>query len=164
MAARYVLDANVFIEASRRYYAFDLIPAFWQALVDYADKGMLCSIDRIKKELARGNDELAEWARHKFQNWFLSSDETETVEAYRQIVLWVQQQNRFLPAAKADFARCADGWLVAYAVAHSCIVVTHEQYSSDARRSIPIPNICRAFGVQAIDTFAMLRALGVKLG
>ena len=27
----YVLDANVFIEAARRYYAFDLVPRFWTA-------------------------------------------------------------------------------------------------------------------------------------
>ena len=164
MAAQYVLDANVFIEASRRYYAFDLIPAFWQTLVDNADSGRLCSIDRVKQELMRGNDDLAEWAHKIFHNWFLSTDEADTVEAYRRIVTWVQQQNQFLPAAKADFASCADGWLVAYAIANGCIVVTHEQYKSDAKKSIPIPNICRAFGIQAIDTFAMLRALGAKLG
>ncbi len=29
----YLLDANVFITASRRYYAFDLVPTFWSALV-----------------------------------------------------------------------------------------------------------------------------------
>lgn len=29
----YVLDTNVFIEADSRYYAFDLVPAFWDNLV-----------------------------------------------------------------------------------------------------------------------------------
>ena len=28
-AARYLLDANVFIEAKNRYYGFDFCPAFW---------------------------------------------------------------------------------------------------------------------------------------
>lgn len=39
----YVLDADVFIEASRRYYAFDLVPfnRFWDILLHYADDGAI---------------------------------------------------------------------------------------------------------------------------
>lgn len=44
---KYVLDANVFIEAARRYYAFDLAPAFWRALIKHAIQGRVLSIDRI---------------------------------------------------------------------------------------------------------------------
>jgi len=40
-AARYILDANVFIEATRRYYAFDLAPKFWDSLVHYAANGQI---------------------------------------------------------------------------------------------------------------------------
>lgn len=29
----YLLDANVLMEAARRYYAFDIAPGFWQALI-----------------------------------------------------------------------------------------------------------------------------------
>lgn len=50
----YVLDANVFIQAARRYYAFDLAPAFWRALVDHASEGRVQSIDRVLRELERG--------------------------------------------------------------------------------------------------------------
>lgn len=28
----FIPDANVFMEASRRYYAFDIAPPFWEAL------------------------------------------------------------------------------------------------------------------------------------
>jgi Zn-dependent peptidase ImmA (M78 family) len=38
-APPYVLDANVFIEAARRYYALDLAPGFWQKLTQYASAG-----------------------------------------------------------------------------------------------------------------------------
>ncbi|MHB9112955.1 MAG: DUF4411 family protein, partial [Thermoleophilia bacterium] len=44
MTRPYLLDANVFIEAANRYYAFDLVPAFWQALIDHATNGELLSI------------------------------------------------------------------------------------------------------------------------
>lgn len=44
----YVLDANVFIEAARRYYAFDLAPKFWDSLIEQVDCGVIESIDRVK--------------------------------------------------------------------------------------------------------------------
>lgn len=44
----YVLDANVFIEASRHYYSFDLVPKFWETLVHYASNRQVVSIDRVK--------------------------------------------------------------------------------------------------------------------
>ena len=62
----YVLDANVFIEAKNRYYAFDLMPSihrFWEILVRYASDGRIRSIDRVEKELQKEKDELSEWAR-----------------------------------------------------------------------------------------------------
>lgn len=62
-----VLDANVFIQAARRYYAFDIAPRFWEALVEYAERGRLTSIDRVKFELDRGKDELTRWANGQFQ-------------------------------------------------------------------------------------------------
>ena len=32
----YLLDANVFIEAAKGYYAFDIAPRFWEALISEA--------------------------------------------------------------------------------------------------------------------------------
>ncbi len=76
---------------------------------------------------------------------------------------WVRDQTQFSNAAKANFASGADGWLVAYAVARRRIVVTHELPAPDARRKVPIPNVCEAFDVPFVDTFEMLRELGVQL-
>ena len=67
----YVLDTNVFIEAARRYYAFDIAPHFWQMLNDHANHGHILSIDRVKVELERGKDELAEWASGSFHEHFV---------------------------------------------------------------------------------------------
>lgn len=158
----YLLDANVFIEASRRYYAFDLAPPFWESLVHHASNGRVRSVDRIKKELERGKDELAKWAKSHFSHAFVLTDETDVIQSYGEIMTWVQAQSQFLDAAKADFANGADGWLVAYAKIHACVIVTHEVPAADARRKVPIPNVCRAFDVPFIDTFEMLRKLGVR--
>ena len=69
-----------------------------------------------------------------------------------------------MPAAKAEFAGCADGWLVAYAKVHGFVVVTQEVYAAEARKRVLIPNVCKASGVNYVDTCTMLRGLGAKLG
>jgi hypothetical protein len=159
----YVLDANVFIEAARHYYAFDIVPSFWQMLIDHANNSLVLSIDRVKFELEGGKDELAKWAKNDFRECFVSTEDDEVIAAYRKIMVWSQGQAQFTPGAKAEFARVADGWLVAYALAKVCIVVTREQFNSEAKARIKIPNVCRAFGVQYVDTFEMMRELGVRL-
>jgi hypothetical protein len=160
----YVLDANVFIEAARRYYAFDIVPPFWQILVNHGNSGRMLSIDRIKNELNRGNDELAEWANNSFHMCFASTAGEDIIDSYRQIMIWSQDQSQYTEGAKAEFASVADAWLVAYALAKGCIVVTHEQFDANIRRRIKIPNVCRAFDVEYVDPFRMMRVLGIRLG
>ena len=160
----YVLDANVFIEASRHYYAFDIAPRFWQILIDHGRSGDLLSIDRIKQELVRGKDELAEWANNDFHENFVSTEDDDVIAAYRRIMIWSQDHSQFTPSAKAEFASVADGWLVAYALAKHCIVVTREQFDANIRRRVKIPNACQAFSIKYVDTFQMMRELGVKVG
>ncbi len=126
---RYLLDSDVFIQAARQYYAFDLVPAFWQALVDLASNGSLLSIDRVRDELEQGKDELAEWADQTFRPLFASTNESDVLQIYGRIMQWAQAQPQYSAAAKAEFADVnnADPWLVAYALAKQYIVVTQEQ-------------------------------------
>jgi len=159
----FVLDANVFIEAKNHYYRFDLAPGFWESLIFHANNGRIESIDRVRGELERGNDELAEWIKGQFHRAFVSTDEEDVDESYRKIMEWVNTQRQFTDAAKADFARSPDGWLVAYAGAKGRTVVTHEVLKPDVKIKVPIPNVCRAFNVPFVDTFEMLQILGVRL-
>jgi hypothetical protein len=164
---RHVLDADVFMQAARHYYAFDIVPGFWQALVQHAQAGTVLSIDRVRtKEIDRGNDDLKDWANTAFLPWFAPTDEGDVIDAYRRVMHWAYTQAQFTDAAKAEFADegNADAWLVAYALAKGCVLVTHEQFARDAKARIPVPNVCQAFGVEVVDTFQMLRALGVRLG
>lgn len=163
---KFVLDANVFIDAHRRYYSFDIAPSFWRTLVELAEKGHVVSIDRIKDELLNGDqdDMLSKWATSEFNPWFMPTDNDEVFNAYSEIITWSVVEKQFTDAAKALFASKADSWLVAYAKAYNYIVVTFEQYSRDKRNKIYIPNACRAFGIQYMNTFEMLRELNVNLG
>lgn len=159
-----LLDANVFIEACNRYYAFDIVPAFWTKLVDLASDGRVLSIDRVKDELQQPIA-LSNWANGAFRAWFAPTNENDVIQAYAAVMQWAQTQAQYSAAAKAEFANVtnADPWLVAYAQVKGLVVVTHEQPSSSIKRKIPIPNVCAAFGVQFIDSFAMLRGLQVTL-
>jgi hypothetical protein len=160
-----VLDADVFMTAARSYYAFDLVPNFWDVLVREARNGRLLSIDRVKAEIDRGNDRLKQWANNGFHRWFVSTNEGSVLGHYRVSMQWAATHPSFVPAAKAEFADAgnADAWLVAYARATNSTVVTNEKYDSNIRQRIKIPHVCEAFGVTYLDTFQMLRALGVRL-
>lgn len=159
----YLLDANVFIQAKNSYYSFTICPGFWSSLVEHFELGSLCSIDHIRQELVRGNDELAEWVKSEVPNeFFLDTGEDGIREKYQEIILWVQRNPQFFDLAKADFAASADGWLLAYAQAKNLIVVTQEQLAPGVKNKVPIPNVCEQFAIQYKDTFFMLNALNVK--
>ena len=61
-AMKYLLDANVFIEAHQRYYAFNLCPGFWKSLIWHHKQNRIYSIDRIELELKGSGDDLYKWA------------------------------------------------------------------------------------------------------
>lgn len=158
----FLFDSNAFIEARRRYYAFDICPGFWDAVLLLHREGRLFSIDRVGEELEKGNDELKEWAAGAPETLFAPSGSPDVVGIFGRLQSWVFGQSQFFPQAKADFAAKADAWLIAYAKAKGLVLVTHEEFAADARKRVPMPNVCRAFQVEHVNTFDALRELGVK--
>ncbi|MDP2173920.1 MAG: DUF4411 family protein, partial [Candidatus Cloacimonadaceae bacterium] len=65
-------------------------------------------------------------------------------------------------AAKDKIADISDSWLIAYAKASEAILVTNEN-KKNRTSIIPIPAVCRQFGVEYMNTFEMLRRLNIKL-
>lgn len=163
---KYLLDANIFIQAHQTYYAFDIAPSFWENLILNAKHDKLISIDQIKAELQNSNadDPLSSWATNEFNEWFISSADDVVYEKYRNIIKWAQQHEHFNQGAKTEFASSADSWILAYAKAHDYTIVTHETYDRNIKRRIKIPNVCEAFGISYTDTFTMLRDLDIKIG
>lgn len=159
----YVLDANVFVQAHRRHYAFDFCPGFWDFLVHENTAGRIISIDRVRAEILEG-DALDAWARTLTGGTFFATTATpEVVASFSAMMQWVYGNTQYRDEAKAEFAQVADGWLAAYAKAHpGHVVVTHEEFKADAKKRVPLPNVCKQFGVPYVDTFAMLRALQAR--
>lgn len=168
MLTQFVLDTNVFIGAYRFYYAFDIAPGFWVKLLAKAECGIIVSIEQVLDEILRGHnpnspeepDELSQWATSEFIPYFERVD-TEVITAYTDIVNWVAQSDSYSDAAKQEFASVADGWLIAYARAKEACLVTHEKEKRKGK--VPIPDVCDQFGVEYINTYEMMRRIGLIL-
>lgn len=151
---RYLLDTNVFIQAKNLHYGFDFCPAFWDWLIQQSGAGKVASIEKVADELYAGGDELADWAKARGDGFFLKPDDA-VVPALNTVSDWAQSQG-YESAAVATFLQVADYWLVAHALAHGYIVVTHE-VPADTTRKIKIPNVCIGLGLHCVSPYEMLR-------
>jgi hypothetical protein len=164
---QFLLDANSFIEPRDRYYAYDICPGYWTALVRLHRAGRVCCIDRIRAELVPKDeddwDDIARWISEETpETFFKKTEDQAVIGRFQEMVKWAYAEKQFTDAAKAEFASVADGWLVAYAAENGLIVVTHEEFNPEVKRRIPIPNVCEEFEVEYVNTFEMLRSLGAR--
>jgi hypothetical protein len=158
----YLLDTNVFVEAHRRYYGFDICPGFWVWLLHHQVANRVLSIDRVRQELKTG-DALDQWIKDTApSDLFHSTQDAAVIAHFGSMMAWVQDEAQFTPAAKAEFAQVADGWLAAFAKAHGHTLVTHEEFAATAKKRVPLPNVCKQFRIEYQDTFVMLRELEAR--
>ena len=151
---RYLLDANVFIQAKNLHYGFDFCPAFWEWLDVQNAAGIVASIEKVADELYPYGDQITDWAADRGDAFFLPPDDA-VLPALQTVSDWATGQG-YEPAAVATFFDKADYWLVTHALAHRCTVVTHER-AADSARKIKIPNACIGLGVRFLNPFEMLR-------
>jgi Domain of unknown function (DUF4411) len=150
----YLLDADVFIQAKNLHYGLDFCPAFWDWLVRGNASGRVFSIEKVGDEIAVGDDELSDWSAHRGAAFFLPPDEA-IVRALGRVGAWATQQP-YEPAAVSTFLQVADCYLVAHALAHGHILMTHES-PANSRRRIKIPNACIGVGIKFMTPYEMLR-------
>ena len=94
--------------------------------------------------------------------FFKKTQDQEVIDAFQEMVTWVNSVVQFTSAAKAEFASVADGWVVAFAKVNALIVVTHEEYVPAVQKRVPMPNVCLEFNVDCVNTFEMLEELKVR--
>ena len=112
------------------------------------------SIERVGDELLAGEDELADWAGDRDDNFFRSPD-AALLPALAKISEWVTNQS-YDQAAVSTFFQKADYYLVAQAYAGQHTVVTHEIPSTSSRK-IKIPNVCIGLGIKCMTPYEMLK-------
>lgn len=150
----YLLDANVFIQAKNLHYGFDFCPAFWDWLDQQNGLERVFSIERVGDELTVGGDALADWATERKRTFFLPPD-AAMLTSLPTVSEWVSSQD-YSPAAVNTFLQVADYYLVARALAHEDMVVTHEA-AADSVNKVKIPNVCIGLGIKCVTPFEMLR-------
>jgi hypothetical protein len=158
----YLLDANTLIEAKNRYYRMATCPGYWDWLLHAHARGLIGSVDSVARELRKGNDDLADWAKAHSAMFEPESDEA-TQHAFAEVAKHVALQAATMkPGALEEFLAGADPWLIAKARTTGAVVVTQEQLKPDAKRKFLIPNVCQHFGVEWIDTFDLLTRLEAR--
>ncbi|MFC1460894.1 DUF4411 family protein [Verrucomicrobiota bacterium] len=150
----YLLDANVFIQAKNLHYGLDFCPAFWDWLIMKNASKEVFSIEKVGDELDAGDDELAAWATQRGPDFFVKPD-AALLPALGNVSTWATGQ-QYEPAAVNTFLQVADYYVIAYALAHSDTVITHE-VASPSTRKIKIPNACIGLGIKCMTPFEMLR-------
>lgn len=155
----YLLDANILIEAHRKYYPFDFCPGFWEWVEVKHKQETVFSIDAVHKELTGSEDRVSNWAKGmNVSGFFLSTNNNETEASMKDICDWAEEkENSFQPRALDEFYGSADLVLIAHAKAHRHVVVTNEA-DRDTKNKVKIPKVCKAFNVTYINTFQLLRS------
>ena len=116
----------------------------------------------VYNEIAKGGDDLAKWAGlARSVNLFTDPDK-EVQAKFSQVAVYIMNPQHH-SAQSSLFMRGADPWVVSFAFASGGTVVTHEKLVPANSSKVKIPNVCRHFGVPYMNSYDMLRALGIKL-
>lgn len=153
---KYLLDANVLIDAKNRHYGFDFVPAFWKWIEREHRGGTVHTVRSVADEILAGSDELSQWMASLPSHFAVPVDSSDE-PSLRAVAQWATVRG-FTQGAVSDFLAKADYFLVAQAATRHCTVVTQETLDPLAKKRIKIPDACLAAGVTYISPFAMLRA------
>jgi predicted nucleic acid-binding protein len=152
---KYLVDADVLIQAHNAHYQFSFHPGFWDWLIQANQAGTVHSVEAVYQELSGAQDQLSNWATQHRAELFVAPDQQVTNEL-TAVAQWAQSQPNYTQGAIADFLAAADAVLIAHARAHDLTVVTHERSAPDSQNRIKIPDACMGLGVPCIDPFTML--------
>ena len=161
MVAPYLLDTNFFIQAHRMYYPIDVVPSFWNRVIELANEGLIISIDKVHSELATGKDDLYKWCNTNLSHSFFH-DSRSAISAYAELTKWAASRaSHYSAGALSEFLDVneADAWLVAYAKTNGYIIVTHEVSDLLSKKRIKIPD-AGLIPIECINTIELFRRLG----
>lgn len=158
----YLFDTNIFIRSKNEMPA-DIWPTFWARMIDIVNSGEVYTSEKVKEEIARGNDELTQWMKNNAPESFYCPVDADVITKYAQVLNWANGIERFTPEALGQFATVADAYLVATAAAKGLTIVTYETSDPRCKRRVKLPDACIAMGVNYCDLNAALRNLGIKI-
>ncbi len=169
----FLIDTSALITPYRKYYAFDLVPAFWEKLKECFEAGKIVILDKVWNELEKGGaeDNLSSWlSSNKSLVTIYTYKTEEVIKSYADVLQYIQTSNLYYESAIAAWAieEIADPWLIAAAKANDFIVVTEENGSKgistkQKNKDPKIPDVAKALGVDTVSLFEMMRRLRIKI-
>ena len=154
---QYIIDSNVFIQSHRMYYQFGFCPGFWEWIekINF-DNVQILSIDKVDEELTRSNDLLSKWVKER-KDRFAKFD-AESMKYISDIHKILKEQGvedrkirEFVDDTKAD------AFLIAYAKAHNCTLITHEERTNNIKsKKVHIPDVCDSIGVECTTLYKVM--------
>jgi hypothetical protein len=158
---KYLLDANIFIQAKHLYYRFEFCQGFWDWISQAHQADIVFSTEKVKIELKNGSvgDPVRVWMDTLSENFFLPDmTDPAVIGSYRQIMIWIASNNHYTQQAKDEFARpnVADAFLIAVAKTYGYTIVTHEKSQPGAKKRVLIPDAAKAFDVECIMIYDLL--------
>jgi len=158
----YLLDANVFIDANRDYYSFDMVPEFWEWLLHMGVNDKIKIPIEIYEDITEGSkkDKLTDWIKQSHARDALILDEAAQVNLVQRVTMEGYASD--LTDIEVDMIG-SDSFLISYVLAkpgERCVVTTEVSKPSRKRANRHIPDVCRQLGVRSCNTFDLLRTLG----
>lgn len=154
---RYLLDANVLIDADRDYYPLERVPEFWAWLVHQSEQGVVTVPAEMYGEVVAGKGDLVDWLKEHKRTLVLE-DEANSV-----LVRDVLSQGYGSDLTDAEIERIGnDPFIVAYALAGespATVVTTEVSRPSAQRANRRLPDVCDALDVPCPSTFELVRTL-----
>jgi hypothetical protein len=162
--AEYILDSNFFIQSHRFSNPLDISISFWKKVEQIAHDGLIISIDKVRDEIYRNEDELTDWCKNHLPADFFK-DSVSLVDEYSRVAAWAGGHTQYNTSAKATFldANIADAFLVTYALAdiENRVIVTQEESAPNSIKRILLPEPCAYFSIRYINMIELFRELKV---
>lgn len=139
---KFLIDANTLMTASRFFYAYDLVPSFWEAFED-----------EIKEDF--------EICNHV---------DPEIIPKYTEVMQYIQECGFYNEKGLNEWARneVADPWLIATAAAKGYKLITFEQSAGSLNVKnksgrVKIPDVAKHFDVEVHNLYQMMRQLKITI-
>ena len=159
----YLLDANVLITASNKYYLINRIPEFWEWLLYQANAGNVKMPREIIEEVLEGrkkDDLLLDWMKDNKDILLLNEDVDPIL--FRQVV-----EEGYAPDLNDSEVEGLgkDPFLVAYALAESnrSVVTTEVSAPAKTRQNRKLPNVCETFSVGRTGPYRVFEPGGIPV-
>lgn len=168
---KFLIDANTLMTASRFFYAYDLVPSFWESFEDEIKIGNIVLLDMVKAEIDKGQDKLKQWVSEREDDFEICNHvDSEIIPKYAEVMQYIQECGFYNEKGLNEWARneVADPWLIATAAAKGYKLITFEQSAGSLNAKnksgrVKIPDVAKHFDVEVHNLYHMMRQLKITI-